>query len=93
MSICKYCNQEIEWRESKRTGKPYTVNIDGSLHKCPKYNEIEDNDKSKNKPEVTTAGDVLDDKNIENAKWFIDGLNLRLVYKRIELLLREKEAS
>ena len=101
---CEYCNKEgIERRQSKRTGKYYAVNSDGSFHQCPNYNKI----KSKNnnsisnietsleysKAEVTTAGELLDEKNIENARWYIDGLNLRLVCKRIELVVKEKEVS
>lgn len=101
MSICKYCNQEIEWQESKRTGEPYTVNIDGLLHQCPNYNKSKNNNSSSNietnieylKAKVTTAGELLDEKNIENARWFIDGLNQRLVQKRIELIVKERDGS
>ena len=103
---CEYCDQEgIEIRQGKRTGKYYAVNPDGSFHQCVNYNQDNKNSDNANsisniettsqhsKVEITTAGDILDEKNIENARWFIDGLNLRLVGKRIDLVIKNKENS
>jgi hypothetical protein len=104
MRLCKYCNQQIEWRESKKTAKPYSLNADGSLHRCPNYNEFKNNDKNdgsgniqtiseQSNLQVTTAAELLDEKNIENIRWLIDLVNLRLICKRIELAVKEKEGS
>ena len=104
MSICRYCNQEIEWRESKKTGKHYNMNTNKTLHHCPNYNKIKDNDHNNNssnietiseqsKAGITNEGELLDNKNIENARWFIDGLNRRLLRKRIAFVVEDKEVS
>ena len=57
MPVCKYCDQEIEWRESKKTGKHYTVNTDGSFHQCPNYNKIKGNDHNNSGSNIETASE------------------------------------
>ena len=86
----------------RQTGKKIPLNLDGTRHDCPnssynkkisQSNSIPPQENNGPGPIIITADELLDDKNIENAKWFIDSLNLRLVGKRIDLLVKNKEDS
>lgn len=101
MALCKFgCTKEIIIKKSTKTGRWYSTNLDGSFHQCPNYNKSKSDDSTYGKlnsdqsnPSVTDTNELVDEKNIENAKWFIDGLNLRLVCKTIELIVKDKDYS
>lgn len=98
MDICNRCKRKIIWKQSKK-GKWYTVNEDNSFHSntCtgqkPDNPDFKQNQPYDGTPLITTADELLDNKNIENARWFIDNLNLRLIRKKLELVVTGKELT
>lgn len=90
MTNCNRCRAEIKFDDNVRTlsGKAIPLNLDNSKHNCPnsEYSKYNGEDKG---PTFTKADQLLEEKTIDNAKWFINGLNDRLKRFKIELVVKD----
>lgn len=95
MNNCKYCKQEIELRQSKRTGKWYPVNEDDSFHSntCNgvriEYSQAQKLE-SLDQPNFNKSNHLLEKARVDDAKKYIGGLNKRLTKYELELVVKVK---
>ncbi len=89
MTTSNRCRTEIKFDDNVRSssGKAIPLNPDGTKHNCPN-SEYNKNNEDRG-PTITRADQLLEEKTIDNAKWFIGGPNDRIKRFKIELVVKE----